>query len=46
VLESVTWSEKVEVPVAVGVPESVQLVPEPLNDNQEGSDEPDATLQV
>jgi hypothetical protein len=46
VLESVTVREKVDVLGAVGVPEIVQLVPEPPMDNHEGNDEPDATLHV
>ena len=45
-VESVTVNVKLTVAVAVGVPEIVQLVPEPLIDNHDGSDEPDATLQV
>jgi hypothetical protein len=46
VLESVTVRENVEVPAAVGVPETFQLVPEPLIDSHEGSDEPVVTAQV
>ena len=42
VLESLTLSENVEVPAAVGVPEIVQLVPEPVMDSHDGSVEPDA----
>ena len=45
-VESVTVNVKLTVAVDVGVPEIVQLVPEPLIDNHDGSDEPDATLQV
>jgi hypothetical protein len=46
VLESVIVRENVEVAAAVGVPEIVQLVPEPSMVNQVGSDEPEATVQV
>src|SRR5208337_1041768 len=45
-LESVTVSEKFEVAAVVGVPESVQLVPELLSVNQDGNEEPVATVQV
>jgi hypothetical protein len=45
VLESVTVSEKLDVPLAVGFPERVQFVPEPPIDNHAGSDEPVATVQ-
>jgi hypothetical protein len=45
-LESATVREKLEVAVAVGVPEIFQLVPEPPIVNQVGKDEPEATVQV
>ena len=45
-LESVTVSEKFAVPAAVGVPESFQLVPEPLRVNHPGRVDPVATVQV
>jgi hypothetical protein len=45
-LESVAVNEKLTGPAAVGVPEIVQLVPEPLIDSHDGNDEPEATLQV
>ncbi len=45
-VESVTVSEKVNVPAAVGVPLSDQFVPEPPNANHEGSEDPLATVQV
>jgi hypothetical protein len=45
-LESLTVRLKLTGPVDVGVPEIVQLVPEPLIDNQEGKDDPDVTLHV
>ena len=45
-LESVTVSEKFEVAAAVGVPDSVHVVPEPLSVNPAGSVEPVATVQV
>ena len=45
-VESVTIKVKLTVPAAVGVPETVQFVPEPFMDNHVGSVEPDATLQV
>ena|SRR5664280_2841302 len=46
VLESVSSTEKFEVPVAEGVPASVHVVPELVSDIQDGSDEPEATLQI
>jgi hypothetical protein len=46
VVESVTVSEKVEVPAAAGVPEIVQFVPEPPKLNHVGSEEPLVTVQI
>jgi hypothetical protein len=46
VLASVTTRENEEVAAAVGIPEIVQLVPDPLIDNHEGNAEPVATVQA
>ena len=45
-LESLTVRLKLTGPVDVGVPEIVQLVPEPLMDSHDGKDDPDVTLHV